>query len=241
MEYDNIATIYDTMMSHVEYRLWTRLIKKVILKYSNYKNPSILEIGGGTGTLASKLSKKGYEVITSDLSYNMLTFSKKKNNSPFCADVKNIPIKRSFDMIIFLYDGINYLKDKREYSKAFNEVYNLLSDDGLFLFDITTKFNSINNFMNIVDYEDHGDMTYIRHSYFNKKDSSQHNDFIVFNKNDNGFNKSYDFHKQFVFDPLEVKSFIPNSLFQIEGIWDNFSTDIYNESSERIHFLLRKV
>lgn len=241
MEYDNIATIYDTMMSHVEYRLWLRLIKKVIAKFSIKKNPQIFEIGGGTGTLCQKLKKNGFSVLTSDLSFNMNKFSYHKKNTPFCADVKNLPIKSYFDFVIFLYDGINYLKTSKEYQKAFFEVHNVLNKDGLFLFDITTKFNSINNFKNIVDYEDHEDMTYIRHSYYNKKDSSQHNDFIVFKKVNNKYEKLYDFHKQYVFDALDIKSFIPNNLFKIEGVWDDFSTQPYNNSSERIHFLLRKI
>ncbi len=240
MEYDNIATIYDTMMSHVEYRLWLRLIKKVINKFCDTKNPQILEIGGGTGTLSQKLSKSGYSIFTSDISFNMSKYSYSKNNNPFCADIKSLPIKKQFDLLIFLYDGINYLKNKEEYNSAFNEAYCTLKSGGLFLFDVTTRFNSINNFKNIVDYEDDEEMTYIRHSYYNKKDSSQHNDFIVFKKNGKDFSKSYDFHKQYVFDVAEIKKFIPHNLFKIEGIWDDFSTEPYNTSSERIHFLLRK-
>lgn len=241
MEYDNIAIIYERMMSHVEYRLWYRLLKKVISKYCENNNPTIFEIGGGTGTLCKKLKNKGFNITTSDISFNMSCLSKQKLNYPICADIKNLPIKSKFDMAIFLYDGINYLKNQKEYNKAFNEVYNILYKDGLFLFDVTTKFNSVNNFLNIVDYEDHEDLTYIRHSYFNKKDSSQHNDFIVFNKNCNQFEKFYDFHKQYVYDVIDLKSFIPQDKFKIEGIWNDFTTESYNTTSERIHFLLRKI
>lgn len=241
MEYDNIANIYERMMSHVEYRLWYRLLKKVISQYCENKNPSIFEIGGGTGTLCKKLKKKNYNITTSDISFNMSCLSKEKLNSPICADAKYLPIKSKFDIAIFLYDGINYLKNRDDYLQTFNEVYNILFNEGLFLFDITTKFNSVNNFLNIVDYEDHEDLTYIRHSYYNKKDSSQHNDFIVFNKDDNNYKKQYDFHKQFVYDVIDIKSFIPHNKFKIEGIWNDFTTDPYNTTSERIHFLLRKI
>ena len=241
VSYDNISTIYDKIMSHVEYRLWVRIISKVLKRYSTIKNPKIFELGAGTGSLALLLKKRGFDITSSDLSFGMCSIARKKRINNFVADAKHIPVKKKYDLIIFLYDGINYLKSLKEYSVLFNEVFSTLNDDALFLFDITTKFNSLNNFQNIVDYEDEDNFTYIRHSYFNRKDNSQHNDFTIFEKIETGFSKRYDFHKQFIFTPDEILSALPKDKFQIEGIWDDFSFDPYTSTSERVHFLIRKI
>jgi hypothetical protein len=43
-----------------------------------------------------------------------------------------------------------------------------------------------------------------------------------------------------VFPVNVVRSFVPSGLFDILGVWDNFSFKKHTAHSERVHFLLRK-
>ena len=241
--YTVLAPFYDKIMNHVNYDLWFTLIQKIVSQHFPYKKPSILELGGGTGVLAKMLQNEGYPYFGSDYSFSMCKEAYKKGVPFFCADARHLPIKKTFPFAIFLYDGINYLTTLNDYKKLFNEMHKILDAGGFFLFDITTEINSITNFLDIIDSEDFGESSYIRHSYFEKDKKIQHNDFTIYIKsyiNNSLFKKSSEYHTQKIFSVEEILSVIPKTHFTITGVWDNFSFDNYNSRSERIHFLLKK-
>jgi len=242
-QYNGIAPLYDRMMSHVKYELWFSLIIKIASSFFHSK-PAIFEIGGGTGTLGKLLSQEGFHYTGSDLSFQMCREAGKKGMCFICSDALYIPVKSTFDMVIFLYDGINYLHELSSYRRLFHEVYKIINKNGFFLFDITTLANSQNNFSDILDVEEYNDSSYIRHSYFNAANATQHNDFIIYIK-DPQHNKLYtktnENHVQKIVSVDDILSTIPDDLFMIQGIWNNFNFNKkYTEKSERIHFLLKK-
>lgn len=244
MRYQALAPVYDRLMNHVGYDDWTVLIRKIFKKYCLVKNPSVLEIGGGTAMLAQDLTKTDIDYTGSDYSFDMCREAAKKSFSFFCCDCRNLAVKKKFDLVLFLYDGINYLQTLQDYSQLFNEVYSCLNDNGLFLFDITTETNSIKHFYDYLDFEDYEDISLIRHSYYDDSCSNQYNEFTIFSKidpNANTFRKFNEIHIQKVFPVKSIEETIPVSKFKIIGIWDDFSFRKYSIKSERIHFLIRKI
>lgn len=242
MIYFALAPFYDFLMSHVKYYDWISLIESITLQFSKAQSTTIFEIGGGTGNLGIKLLEKGYTYTGSDISFNMSKQAKKKKLPFFCADACFLPVKIKFDLIIFLYDGINYLKNLHDYKKMFNDVSFCLNPGGLFLFDITTKVNSYRYFLDFLDYSEYQGSSIIRKSYFNLRNASQINDFTIFSpflSENNLYTKQRESHVQKLFSTEQIKSTIPNTLFKCIGIWDGFSMKNYTKESERIHFLLK--
>jgi SAM-dependent methyltransferase len=230
-------------MSHVKYDEWLKLIVKIVKKYSKGKNVEILELGAGTGILGKKLIEHGYHYRGLDLSFSMAEEARLKRVPVFCADACSIPVNKKYDLIIFLYDGINYLPSLKDYNKVFVSVANCLSDGGLFLFDITTETNSFRYFYDIHDIQEINGSTIIRHSYFNPKTFHQYNDFTIFIpvKNDSSmYLKREEHHKQKIFNPEKIRNVIPTELFSCLGIWDGYSMKKCSRYSERVHFLLEK-
>lgn len=245
MNYGALAPIYDRIMAHVGYHQWLSLIDHVVDAYGGTPHPTIFELGGGTGVLGRQCADAGFTYIGSDLSMSMCRQASRRNLRFVCADAKRLPLKRSvrFDVVLFLYDGINYCMTVSDYRQVFSEVHAHLNDGGLFLFDITTLFNSQTNFIEYVDADDLGDSFYFRHSYYDNASGIQHNDFTIFSASPgqpNLYEKSLERHRQKVFSVENVRDSVPETLFEIVGIWDNFSLRKYNARSERIHFLLRK-
>jgi ubiquinone/menaquinone biosynthesis C-methylase UbiE len=230
-------------MSHVEYDIWLSYIQKILKKYNSNHSSRILEIGGGTGILGKTLKDAGYNYYGSDLSFQMASEANKKGCSFFCADCKALPLKSTFDLVIFLYDGINYLLSLEEYKRLFNQISSVLSKDGLFLFDITTQTNSIRYFTDYFDHCDYDDYSYIRHSFYNPENNFQINDFTIFKKvksKSQIFQRFSEHHVQKVFPAKSIEQVIPRDLFNIIGIWDEYSYKKYSSRSERIHFLLQR-
>ena len=230
-------------MSHVNYQRWVGLIETICTREFANVRPQVFEIGAGTGVLGALLREKGYRYTGSDLSIAMCKEAMKRQLPFFCADARRLPVKKQFNMILFLYDGINYLQKIEDYTRLCEQMYECLYDGGLVLFDITTETNSLSHFYNAIDGEDFGRAAYIRHSYYERGPRIQHNDFTIFfqePKDDCCFKKVKEYHKQRIFSPREIEAAIPENLFSVKGIFDNYSFRRYNDSSERIHFLLKK-
>jgi SAM-dependent methyltransferase len=241
--YDALAPIYDRIMSHVNYDEWAQLIERIIRKYIRVSNPSVFELGGGTGALSSLLINRGFRYRGSDRSFSMCTIARHRNAPFVCADARAIPIKKQFDLIFFLYDGINYLQTLEDYALLFSETARCLSPGSYFLFDITTEANSLSHFRNYLEHEDWGDFAYVRHSYYSKEKTEQRNDFTIYRQVTNDsplYEKKTERHSQKVFSADAIARAVPASFFTVEGMWDSFSFRRCNSFSERIHFLLKR-
>ena len=246
MSYDIIAPFYDTVMKHVDYTEWYDLIVRIIRKFRIASPVSLLEIGAGTGTLGSMINENDdlFDYYGSDLCFNMALQAHKKNVALFCADGCRLPVKKQFDLVIFLYDGINYLASIDDYGRLFDSVARSLKCGGLFLFDITTRENSFSNFFDIFDYQEIRGTSIIRHSYYQPKKNIQKNDFLFFSPVDSRehlFFRQFETHSQKVFNPEQIRCSIPDEVFSCQGIWDGFSMKPSISTSERIHFLLKKI
>jgi len=245
MQYDALAPLYDRLMGHVEYDEWIELIAKVVNRYGGWDDPRILEIGAGTGVVGSLLCGLGYRYTASDLSFSMCREAKRLRNVPTCAaDARHLPFRQCFNVALFLYDGINYMMTLDEYRKLFASVHDVLLPGGLFLFDITTQENSLRHFTYYVDFQDYGDVSYARHSYYDEMRAIQHNDFTIYRQSKDHppyYEKFTETHVQKIFSAQDIEKAIPKKRFEVLGIWDGFMFKKYSSKSIRIHFLLRKL
>lgn len=242
--YDALAPIYDRIMNHVNYDDWAQLIERVVHKYIPVRNPCVFELGGGTGALSSLLISRGFRYVGSDRSFSMCTIARRRKVPFVCADARAVPIKKKFDLICFLYDGINYLHTLEDYSLLFSEAAGCLSPGSFLLFDITTEANSLNHFSDYLEHEDWGDYAYVRHSYYSKEKTEQRNDFTIYRQVARDaplYEKKTEIHCQKVFSADAIAHAVPDSFFTVVGIWDGFSFRRYNLYSERIHFLLKRI
>jgi SAM-dependent methyltransferase len=250
LTYSALAPIYDKIMAHVEYDRWISYIKQIIDLYSETSSPAIFEIGGGTGILGARLLREGMDYQGSDVSVSMCRQALRRGMNFFAADARFLPLRRNkrFDLVVFLYDGINYLHTLEDYGKLLSSVHAHLTPRGLFLFDITTTANSLKNFNEFVDAGDFNDHFFFRRSYYHAESHMQYNDFTIFSKTDAAgrdvhpglFRKAVEHHAQRVFPVASIKDIIPKTLFSTLGVWDDFSFKHATSRSERVHFLLQK-
>lgn len=241
--YSSLAELYDSLMSYVPYQNWVEMIREIRDTYSVTSNPRIFELGGGTGTLGSMLVFEEFDYIGSDLSPQMCKVAWEKGLDFITCDCRSISLKESVDLVIFCFDGINYLHSLKDFRTCFEQVHKVLKKGGLFFFDITTKNNSITYFEDYTEAESFENGSYIRHSFFDACTDMQHNDFDIYlavEGETNRYERFREEHMQKVFPVEEVERTVPRDLFTIEGIWGDFTLETYSPVSERVHFLLRK-
>ena len=62
-------------------------------------------------------------------------------------------LNQKFNIITIFCDSLNYLSSSKEVKETFNKVYQHLTDDGVFLFDVHTvhKMNTLFNNQSYID------------------------------------------------------------------------------------------
>lgn len=70
--YQSFARYYDILMSDADYPSRADFIDELIKKQKKSSGKVLLDIACGTGNMAIQMCQKGYDVIASDLSEEML-------------------------------------------------------------------------------------------------------------------------------------------------------------------------
>ena len=134
---NDIAISYDLKRFHntfgrIQHEIEISIINNAI---SKFKNPRLLEIAVGTGRVTKAIKGKGIGIDTSD---NMLKIAKK--NAPkwrfIKMDVMDLHLKKKFEVVISLRLLRHFSRTDRKI--AYKKIYESLSDNGLFIFDMPT-------------------------------------------------------------------------------------------------------
>lgn len=101
-------------------------------------NAKVLDAACGNGRHAKKFAELGYNVVGFDLSKTLLKIAQKKrgnNLNYFCSDIRSLPVKTSFDLILNLFTSFGYFNTDKENFTFIKNSNTLLSKNGYFIFD----------------------------------------------------------------------------------------------------------
>lgn len=128
--YDYLAYYYDMLLGDEEaFNLWLNEIEKE--EFS-----SVLELASGSGVLAQILTKKGYQVIASDISTSMKEAAKKNYDGEYLIlNMADYHLNKKFDLLLCVCDSFNYLV-LDEIKNFFKCAYEHLNKNGRIIFDM---------------------------------------------------------------------------------------------------------
>ncbi len=240
--YRTIAPYYDWIMAHVDYDAWGRYLGKVWRKFG-VEPKAILELGAGTCPFARReVYPSDSRVIYSDLSPFMLSQAQDiLSGGRVAANALALPFRGPFQLCVMIYDAINYLMEEEDVERCFEEVLRVLGQGGLFIFDITTEENSRRHFHQAVDFGELEGCTYFRESSFDKESQLQSNDFIFFVEGrSESWRKVKESHQQRIYKVERIRTLAEEAGFRVDGVFEGFTFRSGRETSERVHFVLRK-
>lgn len=133
--YKQLARVYHEMYQFIfdytkEFELYNNLLKK-------YKIQRILEVGCGSGNLASHFLSAGYNYTGFDLSFEMLEIAHEvePGGTFIQGDMRQLSLDNTFDAILITGRSFTYLTTNRDVMDTLVAIRKHLNKNGLLIFD----------------------------------------------------------------------------------------------------------
>ena len=174
--------------------------------------------------ISRKAEKEGVELVLLQQDIAELDF-----------DVPNL------DCILCACDGFNYLTYDDELESVFEKSYELLKDDGVFIFDISSYYKLSTILGNNMYGENREDVAYMWQNYFDSEENVVEMELAFFIKEEDGrFTRFEEVHQQRAYTEKEVLKMLKKAGFTNVKTYGDFTFEDPKEDSERIFFVCKK-
>ena len=248
--YSEFAQVYDLFMDNIPYEEWCDYLVTLLKKYG-VDDGLVLELGCGTGNMTEALKHRGYDMIGVDNSEEMLSVALEKNMETgdsylppalyLCQDMRSLELYGTVRAIVSVCDSMNYILEPEDLLQVFRLVNNYLDPDGVFIFDLNTRYKYENILGEQTIGETRDDHCFIWDNYYDK--DSRLNEYVLnlFIQGDDGrYDRYEEIHYQKAYDLEEIRSLIEQAGLRWEGAYDAFTMNPVREDSERIYIIARE-
>lgn len=255
--YDIIADVYDKLNADIDYKKWADFVEAAFDRYLEKRPELVLDLACGTGSMATELAMRGYDMIGVDGSEQMLSVASQRAYVNFGEeDEYRLPIlyllqdMRSFELYgtvgaaLCCLDSINYLIGEGDLERCFATVHNYLDPDGLFLFDVNTPYKFSNVYGdNAYILEDELEGSAIYCGWQNSYDSeTKICDFYLtlFSEGKDGrYSREEEHQRERMYSMEELKDALLKCGFEWLGAFSDYSFSDASEQNERWYIAAR--
>lgn len=217
--YEALAASYDGLMADGAYRKRADYLVRCFEK-SAIPVRSVLDLACGTGTIACLLAARGYDVIATDGSGEMLTQAMAKaaelDHPPLFVHqtMPRLRLGQEVDAVISTLDSLNYLTREKDIRETFGRVHRWLKAGGQFIFDVNTpyKFRSMDAQM----YTDETEESYcVWRTFFSEKTRLCTYQVDLFRlRSDGAWERDYEEHRERAWTEEELRTFLADAGFR---------------------------
>lgn len=246
--YRHFAFFYDALMEHAPYDDWVRFTLDAI-KDKPVNN--VVDLGCGTGEITVRLAKEFMQVYGVDLSESMLSVAQEKAIAEkvditfLKQDIRNLEGFNDVDLIISFCDVINYIRTESEVKRVFEQVYESLADEGVFIFDFHSFAYVKHHLINHTFADETEDLAYIWHCFGTETEGEMEHQMTFFHRlkrEPNRYERFEEVHKQRTFSVAIYEQLLKEAKFTKIQFFSDFSTQnlISELKSERIFAIAQK-
>lgn len=246
-QYSDFAFVYDELMSEVDYDGWVKYIEEIIKK-ENCKVKNILELACGTGNMTIPLTKRGYDIAGIDISDQMLSVAREKAEKQgvelvlLQQDIAELDFEiTDLDCVLCACDGFNYITYDDDLESVFSKTHELLKEDGIFIFDISSFYKLANILGNNMYGENREDIAYMWQNYFDDEENLVEMELAFFIKDEDGkFERFEEIHQQRAYTEEEIIEMLEEVGFSSIKVFGDFTFERPTDETQRIFFVCRK-
>jgi SAM-dependent methyltransferase len=140
LAYEAIAPVYDDFTAHHDYRLWVSTLLELGAA-NGLRGDTVLDVACGTGKSFIPMLEHGWKVTACDISASMVEMARAKAGDQVrieVADMRELPVYGSFDLVACLDDAVNYLHDQAELERTLRGLAANMAPHALCIFDSNT-------------------------------------------------------------------------------------------------------
>ncbi|MEG1870361.1 MAG: class I SAM-dependent methyltransferase [Peptostreptococcaceae bacterium] len=234
-------------MNEVDYDGWVKYIEDII-KSENAQVKNILELACGTGNLTIPLTKKEYDIAGIDISGEMLSVAKEKAEKEgvelilLQQDIAELDFDiTNLDCVLCACDGFNYITYDDDLENVFSKTYELLKENGVFIFDISSFYKLSTVLGNNMYGENREDVAYMWQNYFDDEENMVEMELAFFIKDDNDkFERFEEVHQQRAYTEEEIVDMLQEAGFSGVKVYGDFTFESPKKDCQRIFFVCKK-
>ena len=243
--YGNFASVYDQLITGVDYRQIGEYFDACIRKAGGRKG-ILLDLGCGTGSLSMVMDELGYDVIGVDGSYEMLGEAMEKRAQSgrdilyLAQDMTELALCGTGGAVVSSLDSLNHLTRSADFDRAVGRAALFLEPGGVMAFDVNTPYKhrqvlADNTFVydtdevycvwqNTAD----GDLTRMDLDLFVRQE-------------DGAYIRMEDHFSERAYSREEIEASLIRHGMEITGVYDAWTFDPPKPDSERLVFVARMV
>ena len=209
----------------------------------------VLECACGTGEISIRLAKKGYSVIATDVSDDMLMVASEKQRQSGLAggglrfarmDMRRAAVNKKVDCVLACCDGVNYLTSRKDVISFFSSAYEALKPGGLLLFDVSSRYKLSKILGNNCFAENGRELAYLWRNNYDEESKLVSMELSFFRRKGELYERFDETHIQRAHSERELGAWLEGSGFEYSA-YGFLTREAPKEDSERIQFAARKI
>ncbi|GGA68874.1 class I SAM-dependent DNA methyltransferase [Ornithinibacillus halotolerans] len=246
MAYQLMANLYDRFMEEAPYDKWVQFTESIINR-NNLHVSNIVDLGCGTGEITVQLSEK-YSITGVDFSTDMLAIAEQKAMESkqkidwVHQDIRNLSGLSGYDLAVSYCDVINYITSESDVQKVFSNVYELLNNNGIFIFDVHSLSHVEDNLIGHTFSDVNDESAYVWFCFEGDEQGEMIHDLTFFAYNGENYERFDETHYQRTFSVHVYKNLLEKCGFEKISFYGDFSleNEFSLENAERIFIIAQK-
>ena len=242
--YESLAVSYDGLTTDIPYAAILDFLE-AILRSSGRQPETVLDLACGTGSMSFLLAKRGYRVLASDISEEMLTVAAQKTGEleqpPFFfrQPMQRLRLPEQVDVVFCLLDSLNYLDKPQDCRKTVERVFQALKPGGVFLFDINTpeKLRSLDG---QVFLDENEDSYCVWRAEFGEDENCCFYGIDLFQRDGDCWKRSFEQHCEYAYAPQQLAEWLKEAGFVRVEQYGDLRQEPPKKGEQRIYFAAYK-
>lgn len=242
MAYETFAFVYDEVMDTSLYQRWLDFSLQFL-----GKRRRILELACGTGALAVDFAKYDFQVTALDLSEEMLMIATQRAQEADVSiqfvegDMLDLTDIETYEAITCFSDSICYMEDEQAVQQVFDGVYQILEDEGIFIFDVHSTYQIDEVFPDYSYHYQTDEFAFLWDSYKGEQPHSIEHFLTFFVQDEHGnFERRDEIHQERTYPLNQYLLMLENAGFNKVEAYADFIDSEPNEKSRRWFFVCYK-
>ena len=245
--YADFAFFYDKLTDKAEYEKRCEYIVDLLTENGISKG-ILLDLACGTGNFSEYLNDRGFDVIGTDASEEMLSvaieksMNKEKKVLYLCQDMSCTDLYGTINAAVCLLDSINHVTDPKKISMAFEKVGLFMEKGGIFIFDVNTRYKHRNILAGNTFVYDTDDVYCVWQNELDEEDTVHISlDLFAFIEEDEIYERYEEQFDEVIYDEDFLKNELEKSGFKIKHIYDDMTHNRLHDKSQRAIYVCEKV